>query len=429
MKKVLLIFLFFLTINIQHIAQSESDWILRLFNFSSDVTSISDDAVSLAVDAAWKASELTGYETITGTLTQNSTDSWSYTASPSDKLVALFYDGSRIEFKYTSIAGYVDGDAEDFKESHAMDFTTYIENYINIRIISNTGPADGKIQWQRTITGNIISKGDNQSVNIQHNGDRQSEIGSGFAFQYVNETVQGTSSSGLASYSVNDQFHITIAHDSNAGIFNKDTQFWKNSSVTTGGTTYTYQGMNVFYVGGTTLYANAENGIYNEVINDYQWSSEGTLLKNNQLHGNILFSEAPANSTYGPYLIAKLNSGGEITLHYLLNSAPTNVKDKSTDIITEYHMLQNYPNPFNPSTRIKYSIPSVETHGHASVQLKIYDFLGREVATLVNKQQKPGNYEVEFNPVSSSQYLASGVYFYKIQIGNYSQVKKMILQK
>jgi len=97
----------------------------------------------------------------------------------------------------------------------------------------------------------------------------------------------------------------------------------------------------------------------------------------------------------------------------------------------DYELYQNYPNPFNPSTTIKYEIPDqvrndkikVETHGHASVQLKVYDILGREVATLVNKKQKTGYYEVGWNATNQP----SGVYFYQLTAGNYSEVKKMIL--
>ena len=90
-----------------------------------------------------------------------------------------------------------------------------------------------------------------------------------------------------------------------------------------------------------------------------------------------------------------------------------------------FKLEQNYPNPFNPTTIIKYSIPFLET-GHApSVQLRVYDLLGREVATLVKKEQQPGNYEVEFNASN----LSSGVYFYKLQAGNFIQTKKMLLLK
>jgi len=104
------------------------------------------------------------------------------------------------------------------------------------------------------------------------------------------------------------------------------------------------------------------------------------------------------------------------------------VKDK-IDIPNEFILEQNYPNPFNPSTRIKYSIPAVGNgHAHSlqDVTLKIYDVLGREVATLVKKQQQPGNYEVQFDAVQ----LNSGVYFYKLSAGqSFVQTKKMLLLK
>jgi len=112
-------------------------------------------------------------------------------------------------------------------------------------------------------------------------------------------------------------------------------------------------------------------------------------------------------------------SGSEIKLFY---STLTDISEDNLNI-TNYTLLQNYPNPFNPSTKIKYSIPSVETYGHASVQLVVYDILGREVAELVNEQQKPGYYEVQFD----ASKLTSGVYFYKLQAGSFLQTKKMIL--
>ena len=85
-----------------------------------------------------------------------------------------------------------------------------------------------------------------------------------------------------------------------------------------------------------------------------------------------------------------------------------------------FNLEQNYPNPFNPSTTIKYSIPK-----QSYVTLKLYDILGREVATLVNAEKPAGNYLVEFNAAN----LPSGVYFYRIQAGSFNQVRKMLLLK
>jgi hypothetical protein len=92
-----------------------------------------------------------------------------------------------------------------------------------------------------------------------------------------------------------------------------------------------------------------------------------------------------------------------------------------------FSLEQNYPNPFNPSTKIRYSIPNVtlsDVEG-SSVQLKVFDVLGNEVATLVNEEKPAGNYEVDFN---ASQ-LSSGIYLYKLTTGNFIQTRKMILIK
>ena len=91
----------------------------------------------------------------------------------------------------------------------------------------------------------------------------------------------------------------------------------------------------------------------------------------------------------------------------------------------EFVLYQNYPNPFNPSTTIKYSISTNVNGESLIVSLKIYDMLGREVVTLVNKQQKAGSYEVAFNASG----LSSGVYYYKLIVGSFVESKKMILMK
>jgi photosystem II stability/assembly factor-like uncharacterized protein len=85
-----------------------------------------------------------------------------------------------------------------------------------------------------------------------------------------------------------------------------------------------------------------------------------------------------------------------------------------------FTLEQNYPNPFNPSTKIKFSLPA---NGHTS--LKVYDILGREVSTLLNEEFKAGEHEVEFN----AENLPSGVYFYRIKAGEFTDIKKMLLLK
>jgi hypothetical protein len=94
----------------------------------------------------------------------------------------------------------------------------------------------------------------------------------------------------------------------------------------------------------------------------------------------------------------------------------------------EFILEQNYPNPFNPSTTIRYSVPTViasEAKQSQLITLKVYDVLGNEVATLVNDEQQAGSHSVNFNSAG----LASGIYFYKLQAGNFITTKKMVIMK
>ncbi len=105
----------------------------------------------------------------------------------------------------------------------------------------------------------------------------------------------------------------------------------------------------------------------------------------------------------------------------------TGINNEFKTIPYKYVLYQNYPNPFNPSTKIKYSIPTSLnlTQGGTLVQLKIFDILGREIKNLVNKKELPGNYEVTFNASN----LPSGIYFYRLQAGSFSDTKKLVLLK
>jgi len=83
-----------------------------------------------------------------------------------------------------------------------------------------------------------------------------------------------------------------------------------------------------------------------------------------------------------------------------------------------YYLSQNYPNPFNPTTKIDFNIPK-----SSYVTIKVYDILGREITTLINKELKPGRYTVDFN----GNNLSSGVYIYVLKVNDFSEAKKMIL--
>ena len=93
----------------------------------------------------------------------------------------------------------------------------------------------------------------------------------------------------------------------------------------------------------------------------------------------------------------------------------------------ELKLFQNYPNPFNPTTKIKFSVPTAASGFSPKTTVKVFDILGKQVTTLVDAQLLAGIYEVNFDASSTAGGLASGIYLYKIQAGEYSDVKKMIL--
>lgn len=114
----------------------------------------------------------------------------------------------------------------------------------------------------------------------------------------------------------------------------------------------------------------------------------------------------------------------------LVYTSPITSIDKES-VPKDFQLYQNYPNPFNPSTTIQYSVPSIGSafNDGNKVTLKVYDILGRLVTTLVDEYQSTGEYKVIFDASSTGNKLASGTYFYRLQIGDRLETRKMILLK
>jgi len=143
-------------------------------------------------------------------------------------------------------------------------------------------------------------------------------------------------------------------------------------------------------------------------------------------NGNTLIGWGSATTT-----LTEVNPAGQVVYELSLPSGQmsyrayrdewgvmTNVQTEQT--ADKFELMQNYPNPFNPLTNIKYQIAN-----NSFVSIKIYDINGREIKNLVNEFKPAGYYTVSFNGSN----IASGVYFYKIQAGNFSETKKMVLIK
>jgi hypothetical protein len=120
-------------------------------------------------------------------------------------------------------------------------------------------------------------------------------------------------------------------------------------------------------------------------------------------------------------IVIQSNSGSSPdTIKVAGIAIPTTSVENISEIPTEYALSQNYPNPFNPSTNIAFSIPT-----KSFVLLKVFDLVGREVATLIHQEKPVGTYHVTFDAGK----LPSGIYLYRLTAGDFTQVKKMLLVK
>jgi len=208
----------------------------------------------------------------------------------------------------------------------------------------------------------------------------------------------------------------------------------------------------------TYPYGEVRGGVDCSTINPYYWYSGDPV--NNMGWINSVATENHAIFSLKPFNM-QANQVKEVMLAYIVGtgvdalSSVTEAKllsdqiqefyednfgypiilsaDEPSAIVNDFNLEQNYPNPFNPSTRIKFTIPTPPISSPLAkgrteegfATLKVYDILGNEIATLVNEELSPGEYEVEFNATN----LPSGIYFYTLKTGEFVQSKKMVMLK
>jgi hypothetical protein len=160
----------------------------------------------------------------------------------------------------------------------------------------------------------------------------------------------------------------------------------------------------------------------------------GASTQNQKLNyldtAKIVIAQLIARGINNKNSVTKLKQLADVAQQLCNNGFVIGIENISSNVPKDFTLYQNYPNPFNPSTKIKFQIPLNKGGGFSRglsdvVTLKIYDILGREVATLVNEQLKPGTYEVDWDGTN----YPSGVYFYKLTAGDFSLTRKMVLLK
>ena len=169
---------------------------------------------------------------------------------------------------------------------------------------------------------------------------------------------------------------------------------------------------------GHIFYGDWQTGMWYSTNNGTNWTQNNIGLPNN--HVVDLVALPTSNILYGAL-------GGSLSSHIykFLPDTSTNIKHTSSNKPESYFLSQNYPNPFNPKTNIQFDLPNT-----SNAKLIVYDALGREVAILVNEKLKAGSYQVDWPaPTGDGSGYTSGVYFYRLEAGDFVEVKKMLLIK
>ncbi len=182
------------------------------------------------------------------------------------------------------------------------------------------------------------------------------------------------------------------------------------------GTVKTNNGINVI---GAVVYVLAENNeIVNYAVSDQngQYRIDGLLPGSYTVKSDKIYLNSQSTFT----VTMDYNANLFKTLAFVMT--PDNVTGigSSSETPEAFALMQNYPNPFNPGTTISFNVSELR-----NVSLKVYDILGKEVANLINENLAPGSYSITFNASA----LPSGMYFYKLQAGDFTSVKKMTLIK
>jgi len=155
---------------------------------------------------------------------------------------------------------------------------------------------------------------------------------------------------------------------------------------------------------------------------DIDKSHTGTFVINDTSIG--LFWITKEGHSAEVYAKSKSQTSGSISVNGLscteIVNVPTGAPEERTTAPNTFALLQNYPNPFNPTTTISFSLPQ-----RSFVSLKVFDVMGREVSTVTSGDLPPGSYSRQWNATN----MPSGVYFYRLQAGTYSETKKLLLLK
>lgn len=308
--------------------------------------------------------------------TSNGGDNWEfvtgipnrsiYTMEAKDSIVCVGY--------YYKSGSYSLEISTDYGSTFFACYSTYNMNVSDIEIVS---------------TNNIF-------ITSSGNVYRSTNFGTNFTQVYSNNYVYSLASNGTTLYAGGNNNSGVIMSTNNGANW-----------VSIGMTNYSIQSMVVYQ--NNLIVSAMNNGYYLTNNNGATWHQKNQGITAPYYNQNVYVIDNYVYSGIANIGVWRRNLSEIIS-----------VQNISSEIPASFTLSQNYPNPFNPETNIRFSLPTTE-----NVVLKVYNMQGKEVAALVNSRFQPGMYETKFNGSN----LSSGVYFYKLSAGNFTQTRKMILLK
>jgi hypothetical protein len=269
-----------------------------------------------------------------------------------------------------------------------------------LRYFKNTGTVANPVftyQPSQMDTMNLVQSSAPALADLDNDGDKDLLVGnsSGRLTYYVNN---GNASSFNYQFVSNNYQGISVGNDASPNLSDLDGDGDLD-----------------------LLIGNRMGAIYHYRNNGTPQSPNFALITNNYAGINVFMASVPCvvdiNTDTDKDLFVGNTKGG---LYFYENWDVFGIQPIGNEIPTSFSLYQNYPNPFNPTTKIKFDITK-----HEKAELKIYDALGKEVATLLNSPLNPGTYEADWD---GSTY-PSGIYFYRLAVGDVTDTKKMVMVK
>ncbi len=317
-------------------------------------------------------------------------------------------------FKWTAATGMQDLGAGDWTEAVAISADGSV-------VVVNNGMDGLAYRWTSGGMESLGTLGGNQTIAYDVSADGSVIVGTSYVSTGDPYAFRWVSGSGIQQIGTFYSFARGVSADGNTVTGSETGAAGLHRAFR-----WTQSGGFEFNVAGNFSYGLSVSGDGSIIVGDggngaFRLSNAGVLEYLNQVYSNIINSgseliDAVDISPNGLYIVG---NGTNDEGYLVAVNGITSVNELDNNPI-DFSLFQNYPNPFNPSTVINYRLPV-----SGNTTLKVFDALGNEVATLVDGYKPAGSYEVEFNASS----LSSGMYLYKLQVGEFNAVKKLILLK